>query len=107
LAKTSADFYLIGPYISEFSEKFREKFSVKFVKYEMEIVQKDFYPLDNIKNKGEHKIEKGVIKIVGEKFKNLLRIVSQESIDGKFLIYRYQKQYVEENSKKIFRDLAW
>jgi len=101
LAKTTADYYLIGPYISDFSQKFRDNFSVKFVKYDVEIVQKDFYSLDNIKNKGSHNIEQGKVKIIGDKFINLLRIVSQESIDGKFLIYRYQKRYVEETAKKF------
>ncbi|EMK6649084.1 hypothetical protein V9J44_003691, partial [Vibrio cholerae] len=62
---------------------------------------KDYYALDNNKNKGLHTIENGTIKIIGDKFKNLLRIVSEESIDGKFLIYRYQKQYVEETAKKF------
>lgn len=101
LAKTDADFYLAGPYISNFSEKFRTKFEVEMRKYSTEIVQKDYYSLDNVKNKGPHTIEHGVIKIIGDKFKNLLRIVSEESIDGKFLIYRYQKQYVEDTAKKF------
>lgn len=101
LAKTDADFYLAGPYISNFSTKFRDKFNVVMKKYSTEIVQKDYYSLDNVKNKGKHSIECGVIKIVGDKFKNLLRIISEESIDGKFLIYRYQKQYVEETAKKL------
>lgn len=101
LAKTGADFYLAGPYISDFSQKFRSKFDVIMKKYSTEIVQKDYYSLDNIKNKGKHYIEFGVIKIIGDKFKNLLRIVSEESIDGKFLIYRYQKQYVEDTAKKF------
>ena len=70
-------------------------------KYSIEIVQKDFYRLDSVDDKGIHNIENGEIKIIGDKFKNLLRIVSQESIDGKFLIYRYQKQYVEDTAKKF------
>ncbi len=101
LAKTNADFYLAGPYISDFSKRFREKFDVKLKKYSVEIVQKDYYSLDNNKDKGLHCVENGSIKIIGDKFKNLLRLVSEESIDGKFLIYRYQKQYVEETAKKF------
>lgn len=101
LAKTGADFYLAGPYISDFSRRFRERFDVEMKKYSTEIVQKDYYSMDNSKNKGVHSVEDGYIKIVGDKFKNLLRIVSEESIDGKFLIYRYQKQYVEETAKKF------
>ncbi|ELE2040590.1 DEAD/DEAH box helicase [Vibrio vulnificus] len=101
LAKTNSDFYLAGPYISDFSVKFREKFNVVLKKYATEIVQKDYYSLDNNDDKGVHSIESGTIKIIGDKFKNLLRLVSEESIDGKFLIYRYQKQYVEDTAKKF------
>ena len=101
LAKTTADFYLIGPYITDFSKKFRDKFGVQFKCYDLEVVQKDHYSLDNINNKGLHDIENGTIKIIGDKFKNLLRLVSEESIDGKFLIYRYQKQYVEGTAIKF------
>lgn len=101
LAKQSTHFYLIGPYISDFSARFREKFNVTFKKFELEIVQKDYYKLDSIKNKGTHIIENGSIKIIGDPYKNLHRIISQKTIDGKFLIYRYQKQYVEETAKKL------
>ncbi|MEH8111914.1 DEAD/DEAH box helicase, partial [Aeromonas veronii] len=43
LAKTDSDFYLAGPYISNFSKSFREKFNVELKKYSTEIVQKDYY----------------------------------------------------------------
>ncbi len=101
LAKSNSDFYLLGPYISDFSIKFREKFRCAMKIFSTEIVQKDHYKLDNEANKGTHLIESGSVKIIGDKFKNLLRIVSQESIDGKFLIYRYTKQYVEDTAKKF------
>ncbi|MFB4202652.1 hypothetical protein KBTX_01648 [wastewater metagenome] len=101
LAKTDADFYLAGPYISDFSKNFRERFNVELKKYSTEIVQKDYYALDNKKDKGLHYVENGSIRIIGDKFKNLLRLVSEESIDGKFLVYRYQKQYAEDTAKKF------
>lgn len=101
LGKTNADFYLIGPYINEFSKKFREAFNVEFIKFNLEIVQKDFHYFDSIKNKGTHHVQGEAIKIIGDKFKNLLRLVTQEKIDGKFLIYRYQKQYVEDTAIKF------
>jgi len=103
LAKTTADFYLIGPYITDFSHKFRRKFGAKLKCYDLEVVQKDHYSLDNIKNKGQHTIEAGTIRIIGDKFENLLRLVSEESIDGKFLIYRYQKRYVENTAIKFLQ----
>lgn len=101
LAKQKTHFYLIGPYISDFSKKFREKFNATFKRFELEIVQKDYYKLDKIKNKGTHIIENSSLKIIGDPYKNLYRIISQKSIDGKFLIYRYQKQYVEDTAKKL------
>lgn len=101
LGKTDADFYLIGPYINEFSKKFRSAFNAEFIKFNIEIVQKDFHHFDSIKNKGTHQVQGEPIRIIGDKFKNLLRLVTQEKIDGKFLIYRYQKQYVEETAIKF------
>lgn len=101
LGKTSADFYLIGPYISEFSKKFRVAFKADFIKFNLEIVQKDFHYFDSTRNKGLHQVQGETIKIIGDKFKNLLRLVTQEKIDGKFLIYRYQKQYVEDTAIKF------
>ncbi|MES2181542.1 MAG: DEAD/DEAH box helicase [Pseudomonadota bacterium] len=101
LSKTNADFYLIGPYINEFSKKFRAAFNADFIKFNLEIVQKDFHFFDSIKNKGTHQVQGEAIRIIGDKFKNLLRLVTQEKIDGKFLIYRYQKQYVEDTAIKF------
>ena len=100
LAKTSADFYLIGPYITDFSESFRKMFNVALVRYDVEIVQKDYYLFDE-SNKGEHFVENVRIRIVGNKFKNLLRLTSENLINGKFLIYRYQKQYVEDTAMRF------
>lgn len=101
LAQRGSDFYLIGPYITDFSQRFRALFNAKMLKFEVEIVQKDFYFLDNIGLKGSHKIEGRFIKIVGDKFVNLTRLTSNDYIDGKFLIYRYQKRYVEESAGKF------
>ncbi len=101
LAKTRADFYLIGPYISGFSKKFIDTFGASMKKYDLEVVQKDFYYLDNEDSRGVHDIEKGKVRIIKNKFENLLRLVSEETIDGKYLIYRYQKQYVESSAKKF------
>lgn len=104
LAKTQADFYLIGPYITRFSEKFCEKFNVTKKIFNIEIVQKDYYSLDNISKKGTYNIEKGEIRIIGDKFKNLKRLLAEESIHGKFLIYRYQKHLVEEKAEALTKE---
>ncbi|GEM_PF-5591514 len=96
LAKTDADFYLIGPYIN-FSEKFRKRFDVEFKLFNLEIVQKDYY-----RGPGTYNVNNSTIRIISsDKFKSLLRIISSESIDGKFLIYRCTKQLVEETARKL------
>ncbi len=45
----SADFYLIGPYLRSFSPNFLKKFDAKFIRFSSEVVQKDYYDLDNLK----------------------------------------------------------
>jgi superfamily II DNA/RNA helicase len=101
LASTKADFYLIGPYINNFSDKFCTLFNVKKKIVTLEIVQKDFFNLDHISERRVHDIEDGKIRIIEDRFENLQRLISEESIDGKYLIYRYQKQYVEESAIKL------
>lgn len=101
LSRRDTHFYLIGPYISEFSSRFQERFRAKFVRFDLEIVQKNYYALDNSKNLGLQQIENSPIRIVKERYKNFSRIISHAEIDGKFLIYRYRKQYVEDTAKKL------
>lgn len=101
LAKAGSAFYLIGPYITDFSVRFRNLFNVKILKYDVEIVQKDFYFFDHIEKRGKHSIEGSTVRIIDNKFKNLLRLTSNDAIDGKYLIYRYQKQLVEDTADKF------
>lgn len=106
LTKSGSDLYLIGPYISDFSTKFRNKFDIQMLKYDVEIVQKDYYELDVIAKRGLHNIEGTNIRVVGDKYKNLRRITENQNIDGKYLVYRYQKRYVESLAEKFIEDLA-
>lgn len=105
LAKSGADFYLIGPYLSGFSEEFLRRFDVKMRVFNTEIVQKDYYHLDDTLGRGTHEIEGTNIRIVGDRSKNLLRLLSNDAIQGKFLIYRYQKRYVELQARNLIE--AW
>ncbi|PIF21233.1 DEAD/DEAH box helicase [Candidatus Pantoea floridensis] len=105
LTKNGADLYLIGPYINDFSKKFREKFHITMLKYDLEIVQKDYYEFDYINSRGIKEVEGVVLKIIGDKYKNLLRVTRKSNVDGKFLIYRYQKRYVEQLAEKFLEDL--
>jgi len=101
LANSKADFYLIGPYISSFSEKFRSKFDIHMKKFNLEIVQKEYFNLDNHLGNKICVVEQNSIHVVQDRFKNLLRILAAESITGKFLIYRQTKQLVEETATKL------
>jgi len=101
LAKSGADFYLIGPYLSGFSEEFLRRFDVQLKVFNTEIVQKDYYHLDNTLGRGVHEIEGSNIRIIGDRAKNLLRLLTNDSIQGKFLIYRYQKRYVELQARSL------
>lgn len=105
LTKSGSDLYLIGPYINDFSKKFREKFNIIMLKYDLEIVQKDYYEFDNKNSRGKKEIEGVALTIVGDKYKNLLRVTQKSNVDGKFLIYRYQKRYVEELAEKFLDSL--
>jgi len=104
LAVTGSDFYLIGPYISDFSARFRELFRAEILKFDVEIVQKDFYNFDHIKNRGVQNVEGSPIRIVDDKLRNLVRLTSNPNIDGKFLVYRYQKQYVESTAENFAKE---
>lgn len=101
LSKQNTHFYLIGPYITDFSQKFRDRFNAKFIRFDLEIVQKDYYKLDGTKNNGKHNIEDSSIRITKNKYTNFSRIISQPTVDGKFLIYRYRKQYVEDTAQSL------
>lgn len=105
LTNSGADLYLIGPYINDFSKKFRDKFDISMLKYDLEIVQKEYYELDYEGCRGLHEIEGNKIRIVGDRYKNLLRIALNSKIDGKYLVYRYQKQYVEGLAEKFKNEL--
>ncbi len=46
---SSAHFYLLGPYISGFSQSFTEKFGAKLLIFKSEVVQKDYFKLADMK----------------------------------------------------------
>jgi hypothetical protein len=105
LAGMCSDFYLIGPYIDAFSDNFVKRFDVKMLKYDLEIVQKDYYAWGGKENRGNKTVEGKNIRVVGEKFKNLMRLCANDNVDGKYLIYRYQKQYVEDLAIKFASEM--
>ncbi|WP_110791636.1 DEAD/DEAH box helicase [Cronobacter sakazakii] len=105
LTNSGSDLYLIGPYINDFSQRFREKFDIVMLRFDLEIVQKDFYELDYENGRGIKKIEGNKIRVIGNKYENLLRIALNSKIDGKYLIYRYQKHLVEALAEKFKNEI--
>ncbi len=105
LTNSGSDLYLIGPYINDFSQRFREKFDIVMLRFDLEIVQKDFYELDYENGRGIKEIEGNKIRVIGNKYENLLRIALNSKIDGKYLIYRYQKHLVEALAEKFKNEI--
>ncbi|WP_076736531.1 DEAD/DEAH box helicase [Cronobacter sakazakii] len=105
LTNSGSDLYLIGPYINDFSQRFREKFDIVMLRFDLEIVQKDFYELDYENGRGIKEIEGNKIRVIGNKYENLLRIALNSKIDGKYLIYRYQKHRVEALAEKFKNEI--
>lgn len=98
LSRTTADFYLIGPYFDRFSEEFLSRTNSKFYKFTAEIVQKDsvditkYQPKDKI-TIGDYQIKKGTIDT------NLKNIV--KSSQEQTLVYVGNKRSVESKAKLI------
>lgn len=99
LEKTGADFYLIGPYFNEFSKNFITNSKAKFVKFTTDIVQKDVYDVNKIKNKEIIKIERFNIKKKSSEKDNLLNIINE--IDGQSLVYCGRRDTVEKVASYI------
>ncbi len=103
LSKTTADFYLIGPYFDKFSEEFLRRTNSIFYRFTAEIVQKDnvdvtkYQPKDKI-TIGDFEIKKGAIDT------NLKNIV--KSSQEQTLVYVGNKRSVESKAKLIANTLS-
>lgn len=103
LSRTSADFYLIGPYFDEFSPAFIEKTGSLFRKFETEVVQKDTFDL-NSKKAGDS-IPIGKKELIYRKGKdtNLKNLI--KTIEGQSLVYVGRRDSVESKAALIARSL--
>ncbi|WP_203296761.1 DEAD/DEAH box helicase [Luteirhabdus pelagi] len=98
LTKKKSDFYLIGPYFDKFSEKFLEYNNAKFIKFDAEVVQKDFIDLTEFDKK--EKVTVGNVEIKnGGKETNLKNIL--KGSDEQALVYVGDKRGVESKAKWI------
>lgn len=99
LSKTKADFYLIGPYFGKFSPAFLEKTNSNFLKFDSEIVQKDYIDMTTFEAKEKVSIGKN-IQIINRKadtnLKNIIKNTSEQA-----LVYVGNKRGVESKAKRI------
>lgn len=91
-------FYLIGPYFSGFSEKFKNKTNSHFRIFQSEVVQKDDNDLFNVPFNAVYKINGKNIKKLKSPQSNLRNVIM--AIDGQSLVYRGISKYSAEVTAK-------
>lgn len=91
-------FYLIGPYFSGFSEKFKSKTKSQFRIFQSEVVQKDDNDLFKIPCNEYYKINGKSIKKLKSPQSNLRNVL--KAIDGQSLVYRGLSKYSAEITAK-------
>lgn len=97
LARLCNKFYLIGPFFTNFSSGFCKRFDAKFLKFESEIVQKDFYTKEDLL---AGKLAGSPIRVIQDESKTLARALNTLS-DDRSLIYRYRKGAAESTALKL------
>lgn len=97
LSKMSKRFYLIGPFFTDFSKGFCDRFDAKFLKFNSEIVQKDFFNKTDLIS---GRFSGSPIRVIQNENKTLTR--SLEAIkDKRSLVYRYRKDSAERTAQFI------
>lgn len=99
LAKKQCDFYLIGPYFSNFSKSFLEWTNAHFQKFSAEIVQKDTQDISQLNENDLIKVNGVSIKKKKGKDTNLKAIIRKA--EGQNLIYVSDRRSVESKAKLI------
>lgn len=99
LAKKQCDFYLIGPYFSNFSKAFLEWTNSYFQRFSAEIVQKDTCDVSQLNIGDLIKIENNQIKKKKGKDTNLKAIIN--NIEGQTLVYVHRRDSVESRARLI------
>jgi galactitol-specific phosphotransferase system IIB component len=99
LAKEQSDFYLIGPYFSNFSKSFLEWTNAHFQKFSAEIVQKDTQDISQLNENDIIKVNGINIKKRKLKDTNLKAIIKK--VDGQSLVYISDRRSVESKAKLI------
>ena len=95
-------FYLIGPYFTGFSQKFIDKTQSQFKPFESEIVQKDDFKFNEVKENENYIINGKVIKKLKGARANLRNIF--KAAGGQSIIYHGRQKYYTENTAKYLSD---
>ncbi|MBO9541905.1 hypothetical protein J7643_15060, partial [bacterium] len=99
LARMARDFYLIGPYFSDFSKAFMKSTNARMIHFESEIVQKDEFYFGPSSRSTTIDIGNKKWQKYKNNDKNLARIIN--NIDGQSLVYAGSKRSVETRTKRI------
>lgn len=91
LSQVCKNFYLIGPFFTDFSKGFCERFDAKFMRFQSEIVQKDFYTKGDLLS---GRFSGSPVKVVLNNNVTLSRSIVNLA-DKRSLIYRYRKSAAE------------
>ena len=99
LCKTNADFYLIGPYFKGFSKKFLQKTGAAFVRFGVEVVQKEILNIHEIPLGGNVEVGGNSFKKAKGNETNLKRVLS--ALHDQQLIYQNKRRNAESLANKI------
>lgn len=97
LAKSCKKFYLIGPFFTDFSNGFCSRFDARFLRFDSEIVQKDYFYKPDLQS---GRFSGKPIRVVQDENKTLARSIEQIN-DKRSLIYRYRKDVAEKTAIKL------
>jgi hypothetical protein len=94
LSRVCDNFYLIGPFFTDFSRGFCERFDAKFMRFDSEIVQKDFFTKADLRS---GRFSGLPVRVVQNNNTTLARSLENLS-DKRSLIYRYRKDAAENTA---------
>ncbi len=94
LSKACRNFYLIGPFFTDFSGGFCSRFDARFMRFDSEIVQKDYFRKPDLTS---GRFSGMPIRVVQDGNKTLARSIENIK-DKRSLVYRYRKDAAEKTA---------
>lgn len=94
LSQVCGKFYLIGPFFTDFSKGFCKRFDAQFMRFDSEIVQKDFFTKDDLRS---GRFSGLPVRVVQNNNVTLTRSL-ENLLDKRSLIYRYRKDAAENTA---------